>query len=147
MRDDSKTNIQITRATRNALADLGSKDMSFDDIVSSLLHQRNMLMIHSLCRGQNLEDCDLKEKCESVFQIIGFRTVPPFSNGEGFEEWDSFESALNWAVEMGCDEDMIGNCRENPPLGEVVTNVYCLMNDIPSPTANPTGDMRNPFSP
>lgn len=146
MRDDSKTNIQISRTTRDALADLGSKDMSFDDIVSSLLHQRNMLLIHSLCRGQNLEDYDLKERCESVFRIIGFRSVPPYSDGYELKEWDSFESALNWAVEMGVDEDMIGNCRENPPMGEAVTNVYCLMNDIPSPTANPLGAMRNPFS-
>lgn len=34
---DSKTNVQISRATRNALADLGKKDDTFDDVIRMLL--------------------------------------------------------------------------------------------------------------
>ena len=36
MRDDTKTNIQVRRDTRNALAELGSKDDTFDDIIRKL---------------------------------------------------------------------------------------------------------------
>ena len=34
---ESKTNIQVRRATRNALADLGKKDDTFDDVINMLL--------------------------------------------------------------------------------------------------------------
>lgn len=34
---ESKTNIQVSRATRNALADLGRKGDTFDDIIKMLL--------------------------------------------------------------------------------------------------------------
>ena len=37
MRDDSKTNIQVGRSTRNRLAELGKKDDSYDDIIVRLL--------------------------------------------------------------------------------------------------------------
>ena len=37
MRDDSKTNIQVSRSTRNRLAELGKKDDSYDDIIVRLL--------------------------------------------------------------------------------------------------------------
>lgn len=146
MKPTKRTTIQVSQDCKDALAALGNKGDTYEDIIMDLIHQRNILMIHELCKGQNLDDFDLKARCESVFHIIRFESVPPFSDGVELKEWDSFESALNWAVEMGCDEDMIGNCRENPPMGEVVTNVYCLMNDIPSPTTNPVGAMRNPFS-
>ena len=38
MRDDSKTNIQVSRTTRNRLAELGKKDDSYDDIIIRLLN-------------------------------------------------------------------------------------------------------------
>lgn len=34
---DGKTNIQVSRSTRNALADLGRKGDTFDDIIKMLL--------------------------------------------------------------------------------------------------------------
>ena len=38
MRDDSKTNIQVSRSTRNRLAELGKKDDSYNDIIVMLLN-------------------------------------------------------------------------------------------------------------
>lgn len=38
MRDDSKTNIQVSRTTRNRLVELGKKDDSYDDIIIRLLN-------------------------------------------------------------------------------------------------------------
>lgn len=34
---DGKTNIQVSRSTRNRLAELGSKDDTYDDIIVRLL--------------------------------------------------------------------------------------------------------------
>lgn len=37
MRDNSKTNVQITRKTRDALIDLGKKGDTYDDIIRMLI--------------------------------------------------------------------------------------------------------------
>lgn len=149
----SKTNIQVSRATRDALASLGAKGDSYDDIISSLLHQRNVFFIHSLCRGQYLSDgvVTLKERCIDVFRTIRFEIVPPYFDGglngsNEWKEWDSFEDALEWAVEMATDEDLIGSNNDNLSMGEAVTNVYCLMNGIDAPTWSMGKGMKNPFS-
>ena len=42
MRDDSKTNIQISRTTRDALAELGKKDDTYDDIIRRLIEHFKM---------------------------------------------------------------------------------------------------------
>ena len=41
MRDDSKTNIQVSRATRDVLAKLGSKGDTYDDIIKRLIEFYN----------------------------------------------------------------------------------------------------------
>lgn len=137
-----KINISVNKSTRDALAALGGKDDTFDDIVSSLIHFRNITIIQRIC-GDETNTTDLKKVCEDVFDKINFVVVPPFQTGDGWDEWESFNKALDWAVEMAQDEDMVGHNRE-PTLSEAVINVYCLMNDIPSPTTT-MGQMRTPF--
>ena len=122
--------------------------MSYDDIVTNLIHQRNILMIHSLCQGEVYQnDEQLEAKCSNIMMEIGFTVVPPFQDRDGnWTEWKSPIHCLEWAMEMALDEDLIGSTQRELPLGEIVTNVYCLMNDINAPTWS-IGAMRNPFAP
>lgn len=38
MRDDTKTNVQVSRSTRAALANLGRKGCTYDDIIVYLIN-------------------------------------------------------------------------------------------------------------
>ena len=53
MRDDSKTNIQVSRETRNYLAKLGKKGDSYDYIIRKLL---TFYEIHKEVNGYELDD-------------------------------------------------------------------------------------------
>lgn len=149
---DKKTSITLKGTTKGFLADIGSKGDSYDDIVMGLLHERNIFMIHSLCKGQTLQEAssliELEDRCKDIFFTIRFERVPPYIDGDGqMVEWESFDDAFKWAIGMGLDEDLIGHNREDDiTMAEAVTNVYCLMNDIPSPTFG-NGAMKNPLAP
>lgn len=145
---DKKTSITLKGSTKRKLDVLGHKGMSYDDIVNNIIHQRNILMIHSLCQGELYKDDEqLEEKCDDVFDRIEFILAPPFQDKNGeWTEWESFNHCLEWAMEMALDEDFIGSTDREISLGEVVTNVYCLMNNISSPTWG-NGAMKNPFAP
>lgn len=153
---DKKTSISLKGITKKQLTDLGHKGMSYDDIISDLYHQRNVFMIHSLCRGKHYDEIpsDLEEYCKGIFFQMKFQTVPPYFDGglngdNTWKEWDSFEECLHYACEMATDEDLVGSSATQGDrklsLGEVVTNVYCLMNNISAPTWG-NGAMRNPFA-
>lgn len=144
--------ISVKKETKIALENLGKKGETFDDIINMILHQRNILLIHDICGTTESEN--LKENCEIIFKEIGFTNPAPFidydENGEEFlNEWDSFTDALNWAVDMATDEDLIGANATNDErkllLAEAVTNVYCLMQGIQAPTWKGFG-LKNPFS-
>lgn len=146
--NDKKTSITLKGLTKSKLDVLGHKGMSYDDIVNAIIHQRNILMIHSLCKGQKFEDYkQLENVCNDVFDKIEFVLAPPFQDKNGeWIEWSSFDHCLQWAMEMALDEDLIGSNDREISLGEAVTNVYCLMNDISAPTWG-IGAMKNPFAP
>ena len=147
MRDDSKTNIQVKRATRNALSNYGGKDDTFDDIINRIIHQRNILAIHEVCRDG---DEFSKDSVKRVFDSIGYKIAETFTEYRGDGEyyakpWDSQDQALDWAMEMATDEDFVGSAMREVPLAEKVTNVYCLLEEISAPTWS-MGGMRSPFS-
>lgn len=145
---DKKTSITLKGFTKRKLDVLGHKGMSYDDIVNEIIHQRNILMIHSLCKGQTYEDDDqLRRECDDVFKKIGFILAPQYKAENGnWIQWESFGQCMAWAMEMATDEDLVGHNRKELSLGEIMTNVYCLMNDINAPTWS-IGAMRNPFAP
>lgn len=147
MKDDSKTNIQVRRATRNLLSSFGNKDDTFDDIINRIIHERNILAIHDVCR--NMEEFN-KDIVISVFSIIKYTIPATFTeyagNGKYFQKpWDSEDEALNWAIEMAQDEDFVGSGRESVAVAELVTNVYCLLEEISAPTWNKGLSMKSPF--
>lgn len=145
---NKKTSITLNGFTKQKLDVLGNKGTSYNDIIDNLIHQRNILMIHSLCQGEVYENDDqLEDKCNKVFSEIDFIFAPPFQDRDGnLTDWKSFDHCLEWAMEMALDEDFIGQDDRKLPLGEVVTNVYCLINEISAPTWG-NGAMRNPFAP
>ena len=115
-------------------------------------------MIHELCRGESWgEETNLTEKCKEIFIKIGFIVAPPFwacglnDDTPHWEEWESFDEALEWAIEMATDEDFVGSAvafgDRELPLGEAVTNTYCLINQIDAPTWSLSRGRRNPFAP
>ena len=150
-----KTNISVSVWARDTLASMGRKGDSFDDIVCDLIHFRNIMSIHDIVKNDMkvpaiMSEVDLNSVCRTVFEKINFETVPPFVdnglNGDGsLKEWESFDQALEWAMGMAGDEDLVGANR-TPTPAELVTNVYCLMCSIPAPTWN-IGAMRNPLAP
>ena len=143
---ERKTNIQVKKSTRDALAALGSKDDSYDDIIRRIIHQRNILAIHEVCK--DMEDYD-KGIIMNVFDTIGY-TIPltytSYENGKPYKcDWVTEERAINWAMEMATDEDLVGSARESVPVSEKITNVYCLLEEIPAPTWAMSVRMKNPF--
>ena len=147
MKDDSKTNIQVRRATRNLLSTYGNKDDTFDDIINRIIHERNILAIHDVCR--NVEEFN-KDAVLSVFSTINYSIPATFTeyagDGEYFDkEWDSEDQALSWAIEMAQDEDFVGSGRDTIPVAEQVTNVYCLLEEISAPTWAKGLNLKSPF--
>ena len=148
----NKINIQITKDLKNNLDDLKVHSREPNgDVVRRIFHERNILWIHLKYGESKVDMRTFKQDCLKIFDDISFKTAPSFHDfdDEGnpvIKKWDSFESCLDWAIEMGVDEDLIGNGAsvEAVPLSEAVTNVYCLMNDIPAPTWS-AGGMVTPF--
>ena len=139
---DGKTNIQINRTTRAAIAALGGKDDTYDDIIVRLIHQRNILAIHIICK--DMEEFD-KGIVQNVFDTIGYTVPSTFVDYDGtVKEWET--DPLNWAIEMAQDEDFVGAYRENVPVSETVTNIYCLLEQIDAPTWSMSVRMKNPFT-
>lgn len=141
------TTIRVSRETKDKLENMGNKGQSFDDIITSLIHQRNILAIHEICRG--MEDFD-KGTVMQVFDYIEYEipsTCTDYDeNGNPIQvEWES-NKAIAWAMEMAQDEDFVGNCAENIPVAELITNVYCLLEEIPAPTWSMSLQFKNPFS-
>lgn len=149
---DKKTSITLNGTTKDLLANIGSKGDSYEDIVLGLFHQRNILMIHRYCGNTLFEDSKV-EFTESVDDCFKDCNIPYpqyyLDNGlNGSDELEPFteQVAIN-CMEMATDEDFIGHNRIGEvTLAEAVTNAYCLMYDIPSPTFS-YGAMRNPFAP
>lgn len=139
------TTIRVSRETKSRLQELGVKGQTYEDIIIALYHQRNILAIHEICK-------DMDEWSPStviqVFDHIGYLIPETFTNynedGEFQDNWASKEDALKWAIEMAMDEDFVGHCRE-PSISEYITNVYCLLEEIPAPTWSMSLRMKNPF--
>lgn len=147
MKDDSKTNIQVRRTTRNLLSSFGNKDDTFDDIINRIIHERNILAIHDVCR--DVEEFN-KDAVVSVFSTINYSIPPTFTeyagDGKYFDkEWDSEDQALTWAIEMAQDEDFVGSGRDSVKVAELVTNVYCLLEEISAPTWAKGLYLKSPF--
>lgn len=140
------TTIRVSRETKSKLEKFGEKNMSFDDIITSLIHQRNILAIHEICRG--MEEFD-KGTVLQVFDYIEYEipsTYTDYENGKPYQcEWATEDRALNWAMEMAQDEDFVGNCAENVAVAELITNVYCHLEEIPAPTWSMSLRFKNPF--
>lgn len=149
MVDERKINVQVTKSTHEMLSVLGSKGDTFDEIIRTLLHQRNILMIHHLCGDEIYSDDEqLESKAREIFRIINFEVCPPYVNnglnGNGELVYPKFDGLMEWALEMCLDEDLVGSSDRKYTLAELITNVYCLMCDIPAPTWS-IGPMVNPF--
>lgn len=140
------TTIRVSRETKSRLQELGVKDQTYDDIIMALYHQRNILAIHEVCKDMNEWD---KSTILQVFDHIGYLIPNTFTDynedGEPFKnEWESKISALEWAMEMAGDEDFVGHNRK-PQTSEYITNVYCLLEEIPAPTWSMSLRFKNPF--
>jgi len=151
--DERKINVQLKKSTHEMLSAIGSKGDTFDEIIRTVLHQRNILMIHHLCGDEIYsDDNQLESKAREIFRVINFEVCPPFVdnglNGNGDLVYPKFDGLLEWAFEMALDEDFVGSAVPSDdrelPLAEAITNVYCLMCNIPAPTWS-MGGMLNPF--
>lgn len=140
----STTTIRISRETKSRLQEMGVKDQTYDDIIMALYHQRNILAIHEICKDIN--ECS-KSTILQVFDHIGYLIPNTFTNykdGVAFkDEWTI--DPLEWAMEMANDEDFIGHNRQ-APVSEYITNIYCLLEEIPAPTWSMSLYMKNPFT-
>jgi len=145
------TTIRVSRDTKNKLELLGSKNQSFDEIITSLIHQRNILAIHEICKDMNA----LTESIVmQVFEYINYEIPPapetPNLNGETWYTHHNYTDAQihyrKHIIEMAQDEDLVGAYREHIPVAEIMTNIYCLFEDIPAPTWNMSLHMKNPFA-
>ena len=138
---NKRTSISIDNTTKKMLDDLKIHPREpYKEVISDIIHQNNILKIHLLCADEvcNYDIADLKKRTLDVFKQIGFEKVPPVY-GWVDGEWkliknESFSEALDWALEYAIDEDFIGQYREDLPMGEAITNVYCLMVQIEAPT-------------
>ena len=146
---ERKINIQLRKSTHEMLSVLGQKGDTFDGIIRDVLHQRNILLIHHLCGDEVYKDDEqLENRCSEIFRAIGFEICPPYVdnglNGNGELVYPKFDGLMEWALEMCLDEDLVGSSDRKYTLAELITNVYCLMCDIPAPTWS-IGPMVNPF--
>ena len=142
------TTLRVSRETKSKLERFGRKGQSFDDIINSLIHQRNILAIHEICKDMET-DSFTKSTVMQVFDYIGYEiplTYTEYENGQPYKcDWVTEERAIKWAMEMARDEDFIGAYRENVPVSELITNTYCLLEEIPAPTWSMSLRFKNPF--
>ena len=138
------TTIRVSRETKESLNDMGEKGMSYEEIIMSLFHQRNILMIHNFFNGKNLS-LDTETLAVECFRECNIPLPKTFDdcglNGVGITKF-TYQNFKN-CCEIATDEDLVGSCR-NPSNAEVVTNVYCLCWDIPAPTWSM--GRKNPFA-
>lgn len=144
------TTIRVSRETKNRLQSIGRKDESYDDIINQLYHERNILAIHEVCKDM---DDFTTSTIYQVFDCIGY-VMPPAPEtlnmkGENWYTGNDYNEAQrlyrNHIFEMAEDEDLIGSFRE-PPVSEIITNIYCLFEDIPAPTWSMSLRFKNPFA-
>ena len=138
--------IRLSKETKDKLEKMGGKGQSFEDIIVGLYHQRNILAIHEICKGMSEFD---KSTILQVFEYMEYEipsTYTDYENGNPYQcDWVTQERAIDWAMEMAQDEDFVGNCAENVPVAELITNVYCLLEQIPAPTWSMSLRFKNPF--
>ena len=142
------TTIRISRETKNQLQTLGAKGQSYEEIIIMIYHQRNILMIHEICKNMNYPPTT--SMILQVFDEIGYH-IPnapetPNLKGETWytnNDWNTAQRMyMNHVFEIAKDEDLVGNRK--PSVAEYITNIYCLFEDIPAPTWNLA--RRNPFA-
>lgn len=142
------TTIRISRETKKLLEEIGHKGQTFDDIIMMLYHQRNILMIKEYMESHNIPYIDNEQLATECFIQLDIQMPTTFIDnglsGTGKPQPFSYNYFKN-CCEIATDEDLIGHNR-TPTLTEIVTNVYCLCWDIPSPTFS-LGAMKNPFAP
>jgi hypothetical protein len=148
----SKTNIQISRWTKDAIASLGAKADTYDDIVLGLFHQRNILMIHHYCGDKVFDEEDFGGWVYNCFKDCNI-PYPEFITSyedDGTPKLIPFTDVhiLN-CEEMATDGDLVGHAVSHGDrelsMAEAVTNAYCLMWDAPAPTWSM--GMKNPLAP
>lgn len=137
------TTIRLDGVLKDKLAEYGGKKDSYGDIILNIIHERDILAIHDYL--QDGMDGDLRDVCKKTFQELNIHPKLWFISGDKIDRFPTLDHALEWACEMANDEDLVGHNR-NPSLAEAVTNVYCLLEEIPAPTWS-NGAMRNPLAP
>lgn len=156
------TTIRVSNETKTRLQEMGVKGQSYDDIIMAIYHQRNILAIHEICSEMpNLEENETLSlsTVHQVFDTIGYLIpdAPTETNlkGENWYNHTTYDDAQRLyrehIIEMSMDEDIVGHDvamgYRKLPVGEAITNVYCLFEDIPAPQWHMSVRMKNPFSP
>ena len=145
---DKKTTVQITQASKDALAKMGVKNDSYEVIIMRMFHQRNILMIHHFFKhfdGGDFADDDVMKNATRCFSECNIPAPSEIFDGglNGTQEMIPFTTEhFIHCCEMASDEDLTGSSADSS-MAELVTNVYCLAWDIPAPTWSM--GLKNPF--
>lgn len=143
------TTIRINRETKNKLENIGNKGETFDDIINKLYHERNILAIHEICKNMNeYDNTTIYKVFDSIEYIIPPAPIELNLKNENWHTHNNYEDAQKkyreHVFEIATDEDFIGHNRE-PPVSEVITNIYCLFENITAPTWSNNLGLKNPF--
>lgn len=151
--------IKVSDITHSHLKRLGRKGQSFESIIVGLIQEHiapymadDIKNIHKLTEGELVlqksyvigEDSpvrvmsnqDIERRIREVFSVINY----------DYGIYD--DSNLQPVIEGAMDEDMVGSAvafgDRDLPLAEVISNVYCMLLEMPSPTTT-GGQMITPF--
>ena len=148
--------IKVSDITHSHLKRLGRKGQSFESIIVGLIQEHitpymidDIKNIHKLTKGELVlqkseEDSpvrlmsneDVERRIREVFSVINY----------DYGIYD--DSNLKPVIEGAMDEDMVGSAvafgDRDLPLAEVISNVYCMLLEMPSPTTT-GGQMITPF--
>ena len=138
--------IKVSDVTHSHLRRLGRKGQSFESIIVGLIQEHitpymvdDIKTIHKLTEGELvlqksegdapvrvMSDQELELRVREVFSQINY----------DYGIYD--DSNLGVVIEGAMDEDMVGSGvafgDRDLPLSEVISNVYCMLLEMPSPT-------------